>query len=89
MKRLSAMKRLSSMKRLSAMKKLSATKRLSAIVRKKSVGTHGIPGKIVKLGREAVIPYLARLLDITMYNKTSQMNGKTMVVPISEGGIDR
>jgi len=41
---------------------------LSAIGRKKSVGPHGIPGEILKLGGEAMIPYFARLLDITMNN---------------------
>jgi hypothetical protein len=41
-------------------------KRLSAIGNKKSVGPDGIPRKILKLGAEAKIPYLARLLDITM-----------------------
>jgi hypothetical protein len=45
-------------------------KRLSAFRRKKSVRPDGIPGVIIKLGGEAMIPYLARLLDITM-NKRS------------------
>jgi len=43
-------------------------KHLSAIGRKKSVGPDGIPGEILKLGGEAMIPYLARLLDIMMNN---------------------
>ena len=43
-------------------------KLLSAIGRKKSVGADGIPGEILKLGGEAVIPYLAMLLDIKMNN---------------------
>jgi hypothetical protein len=43
-------------------------KRLSAIGNKKSVGPDGIPGMILMLGGEAMIPYLARLLDITMNN---------------------
>ena len=43
-------------------------KRLSAIGRKKSVGRDGIPGDILKLSGEAMIPYLARLLDIRMNN---------------------
>jgi hypothetical protein len=30
----------------------------------------GIPGKILKLSREAINPYLARLLDITMNNNS-------------------
>jgi hypothetical protein len=41
---------------------------LSAIGRKKSVGTDGIPREILKLGGEAMISYLAILLDITMNN---------------------
>jgi hypothetical protein len=43
-------------------------KRLSATGKKKSVGPNGIPGQILKLGGEAMIPYLARLLEITMNN---------------------
>jgi len=43
-------------------------KRLSAIGRKKSVGPDDIPGEILKLGGETMIPYLARLLDITKNN---------------------
>ena len=34
-------------------------KRLSTLGRKKSVGPDGIPGEILKLGGEAMIPYLA------------------------------
>jgi hypothetical protein len=41
-------------------------KRLSAIVRKKSVSKLG---EILKLGGEAMTPYLARLQDITMNSK--------------------
>ena len=36
--------------------------------RRKCIGPDGIPGVILKLGREAMTPYLARLLDITMNN---------------------
>ena len=43
-------------------------KRLSAIWRKKSVGPDDIAGEILKLGGEAMIPYLARLLGVTMNN---------------------
>jgi hypothetical protein len=42
--------------------------RLSAIGRKKSVGPDGIPGEVLKLSGEAMIPYVARFLDITMNN---------------------
>jgi len=43
-------------------------RRLSAIRREKSVTTDGIPGEILKLREEAMIPYLARLLYIMMNN---------------------
>jgi len=36
----------------------------------KSVGPDGIPGAILKMGGAAMIPYLARLLDITINNGT-------------------
>jgi len=45
-------------------------KRLAMIGRNKSVGPYGIPGTILKMGGEAMIPYLARLLDITINNDT-------------------
>jgi len=35
---------------------------------KKSVGPDGIPGEILKFSGVAMIPYLARLVDITMNN---------------------
>jgi hypothetical protein len=58
-------------------------KRLSAIGNKKSVGTDGISGKILKLHGEAMIPYLARLLDITMNNNAIPGDWKkAIVVPI-------
>jgi hypothetical protein len=41
-------------------------KRLLSIGRNKSVGPDGIPGDVLKLCREAIIPYLMRLLNITM-----------------------
>jgi len=40
------------------------------IGRNKSVGPDGIPDAILKMGGEAMIPYLARLLDITINNGT-------------------
>jgi hypothetical protein len=36
----------------------------------KSVGPDGVSGEILKLGGEAMIPYLARLLDVTINNAT-------------------
>jgi hypothetical protein len=43
-------------------------KRLAVIGKNKSVGPDGISGKILKLGGEAMIPYLGRLLDVTVNN---------------------
>jgi hypothetical protein len=43
---------------------------IAAIGKNKSVGSDCISGEILKLGGEAMIPYLARLLDITMNNGT-------------------
>jgi len=40
------------------------------IGRNKSVGPDGIPGAKLKMGGEAMIPYLARLLDIRINNGT-------------------
>ena len=45
-------------------------KRLAMIERNKSVGPDGIPGATLKMGGEAMIPYLARLLDITIKSGT-------------------
>jgi hypothetical protein len=39
-----------------------------AIRTNKSVRPGGISGEILKLGEEAMIPYLARLLDVTVNN---------------------
>ena len=61
--------------------------KLSAIGKKKSVGPDEIPGEILKLGGEAMIPYLARLLDITMNNNAIPRDWKkAIVVPIYKGG---
>jgi len=52
-------------------------------VRKKSIVPHGVTGEILKLGLEAMIPYLARLLDITMDNNANLGYWKKpLVVPI-------
>jgi len=62
-------------------------KRLSANGRKKSVGQDGIAGEILKLDGEAIFPYLARLLDITMNNNAFPGEWKkAIVVPIYKGG---
>jgi hypothetical protein len=57
------------------------------IGRDKSVGPEGIPSAILKTGGEAMIPYLARLLDIIINNGTIPRNWKkATVVPIHKGG---
>ena len=61
-------------------------KRLSASGKKRSVGLDGIPGVILQLGGEAMIPYLARLMNITL-NNTSLPDDwrKAIVIPIFKG----
>jgi hypothetical protein len=62
-------------------------KRLAMTGRNKSVGPDGIPGAILKMGGEAMIPYLARLLDIKINNGTVARDyKKATVVPIHKGG---
>jgi hypothetical protein len=62
-------------------------KRLSTIGRKKSDGPDGISGEILKLGGEAMIPYLARLLDVTMNNNAIPGDRKkAIVIPIYKEG---
>jgi len=62
-------------------------KRVAAIGEKNSIGPDGISGAILKLGGEAMIPYLARLLDITLNNGTLPADWKrAMVVPVHKGG---
>ena len=45
-------------------------KRLANSGRNKSVGPDGVPGEILKLSGEAMTPYLARLLEISLNNAT-------------------
>jgi len=45
-------------------------KRVAAIRKNKSTGPDSISGEIIKLGGEAMILHLTRLLDITMNNGT-------------------
>jgi len=48
----------------------------------------GISGVILELGGETMIPYLARLLHITMNNGTLPADWKrTVVVPVHKGVI--
>ena len=58
-------------------------KRLAMTGRKKSVGPDCIPGEILKMGGEAMIPYLARLLDVTINNGIIPSDWKkAIVVPV-------
>ena len=53
----------------------------------KSVGADSISGEILKLRGESMIPYLARLLDITMKNITLPAYWKrAIMIPIHKGG---
>jgi hypothetical protein len=62
-------------------------RKIRAIGKNKSVGPDRVSGEILKLGGEAMIPYLARLLDITMNNGTLPGDWKRdTVVPIHKGG---
>jgi hypothetical protein len=62
-------------------------KRLAALGKNKSVGPDGVSGEILKLGGEAMIPYLARLLDVTINNATLPSDWKkAVVVPVYKGG---
>jgi hypothetical protein len=62
-------------------------KRPAAIWRKKSIRPDGIPGQILILGGEAMVPYLARLLDIKFNNVAIPSDWKrAMVVPIYKVG---
>jgi hypothetical protein len=62
-------------------------KRLAMIGRNKSVGPDDIPGDILKMGGETMIPYLARLLDISINNGTLPGDWKkATVVPVYKGG---
>jgi hypothetical protein len=45
-------------------------KGLAQIGRNKSVGPDGVPDEFLKLGGEAMIPFLARLLEISLNNAT-------------------
>ena len=51
------------------------------------MGPEGFSGEIQKLGGEAMTPYLARLLEISLNNATIPSDGKkATVVPIYKGG---
>jgi len=60
------------------------------IGKNKSVGPDRISGEILKLGGEAMIPYLTRLLDITVNNGSIPDDWKkATVIPVHKGEIDR
>jgi len=62
-------------------------RRVGAIGKNKSVGPDRVSGEILKLGGEAMIPYIARLLDITMNNGTLPSDWKiATLIPIHNGG---
>jgi hypothetical protein len=61
-------------------------RRRVAAIGKTSIRPNGISTEIPKLVGKAMIPYLARLLDITMSNGTLPADGKrAIVVPVHEG----
>ena len=53
---------------------------LAKIRRKKSVGPDGVPGEILRLRGEALIPFLARLLEISLNNATVPSDWKKATV---------
>ena len=51
-----------------------------------SVGPDGVPGDILKLDPEAMTPFLARLMEISLNNATIPSDlKKARVVPIYKG----
>jgi hypothetical protein len=62
-------------------------KRVAKNGKKNSLGPEDFSGEILKLDGEAMIQYLARLLEITMNNGTLPADWKrASVVPIRKGG---
>ena len=62
-------------------------RRIKAIGKNKSVGPDRVSGEILKLGGEAMISYLARLLDTTMNKGTLPEDWRrATVVPVQKGG---
>ena len=64
-------------------------KRLAVMGRNKSLGARWHSGKILKLGGEAMIPYLAWLLDITVNNATIPSDWKRATVVTIYKGRDQ
>jgi hypothetical protein len=54
--------------------------KISSLGRSKSVGLDSIRGEILKLGWEAMIPFLARVLEITLNNATIPSDWKKATV---------
>jgi len=62
-------------------------RRVTKIRRNKSIGPDGVTGEILKLGGEAMAPFLARLLEISLNNATIPCDWKkAFMVPIYKGG---
>ena len=59
------------------------------IRRNKSVGPDSIPGAILKMGGEAMILYLAWLLDITINNGTIPSGRKPLLFLFTKEAIAR
>jgi len=51
-------------------------RRLAKIGRDKSVVLDGVPAEILKLGGDAMTPFLARLLEISLNNATNPSDWK-------------
>jgi len=64
-------------------------RRIKAMGKNKSVGPDRVCGEILKLGGEAMIPYVARLLDITMNDGTLPGDWKRPMVIAIHKGCDR
>ena len=65
----------------------SLRKRLAVCGRKKSVGPDGIPGAILQKGGEAMVPYLVRLMDLSLNNSNLPDDWKkATVIPIYKKG---
>ena len=56
------------------------SKQLSAIARNKTIRPNGVCDEILKLRVEAMIPFLARLLDITINTVTITSDWKRAIV---------
>ena len=63
-------------------------RRIGTFGKNKSVGPDRVSGEILKLGGEAMLPYLAGLIDIKINNGTLPGEWKrAAVIPIHKGGV--